>query len=55
MVVRPIGLVRGGAHSVFSGLECGGGAMLGKLKSRIQLHESDGLYSRQATQRKAWG
>jgi hypothetical protein len=28
--------------------------MLGKLKSRIQLRESDGLYSKQATQRRAW-
>lgn len=26
----------GGAHSVFSGLECGGGAMLGSWKSRVQ-------------------
>jgi len=46
---------RGGAYRVFSGLECGGGAMLGNLMSRIQLLESDGLYSGQATQRKAWG
>jgi hypothetical protein len=42
-------------YSVFSGLECGGGAMLGELMSRIRLLESDGLYSRQATQREAWG
>lgn len=43
----------GGAHRVFSGLECGGGAMLGSWNSQIQLLVSRGLKSGQATQRKA--
>jgi hypothetical protein len=33
-----------GAYSVFSGLECGGGAMLGSCGSRIQLLGSRGAY-----------